>query len=59
MEQLNFNNQKGKLTEGDIDEIMSIVGSRCREKTKHGWQYYADQSYPDEIRTLRECILKG
>ena len=23
------------------------------------WQYIAGQSYPDEIRTVRECILKG
>ena len=23
------------------------------------WSYVAGQSYPDEIRTLRECILNG
>lgn len=23
------------------------------------WEYVAGQSYPDEIRTLRECIIKG
>ena len=23
------------------------------------WSYCAGQSYPDEIRTLRECILNG
>lgn len=22
------------------------------------WRYIAGQSYPDEVRTLRECILK-
>lgn len=26
-------------------------------KTNGNWIYYAGQSYPDEIRTLRECIL--
>lgn len=82
--QLNFNNQKNKLTEQDIDQIMAIVGARCRIKTlnrlrsiltyhpssvgnfgilerliKEGntWSYCAGQSYPDEIRTVRECIL--
>lgn len=28
-------------------------------KDKNGWSYCAGQSYPDEIRTLRECITKG
>ena len=33
MKQLNFNNQKSKLTDKDIDDILSIVGARCRAKT--------------------------
>lgn len=84
MKQLNFNNQKSNLTEEDIDQIIAIVGHRCRIKTiqrlrsiltyhpssiqsfgilerlikENGkWQYVAGQSYPDEIRTVRECIL--
>ena len=32
--QLNFNNQRDKLTEKDIDQLIDIVGSRCRAKTK-------------------------
>lgn len=31
--QMNFNNQKDKLTEDDIDQIVKIVGSHCRAKT--------------------------
>lgn len=26
-------------------------------KAEHGWEYTAGQSYPDEIRTLRNIIL--
>lgn len=86
MTQKNFNNQKKNLTEKDIEQILAIVGYRCRLKTfnklksiltygpstipeygifsrliKEGnaWEYVAGQSYSDEIRTLRECILKG
>lgn len=87
MKQVNFNNQKHKLTEQDIADIMKIIGKRCRDKTKarlrsiitygystipnvgilerlikedkYGWQYIAGQSYPDEIRIVRETILKG
>lgn len=81
-----FNDLKAKLTEQDIDEILKIVGYRCRIKTCNrlrsiityspsliptygilerlmkedaGWVYVAGQSYPDEIRTLRNIILKG
>lgn len=84
MKQINFNNAKGELTEDDVDQIVSIVGSRCRLKTvqrlraiitymphmiqsygilerlikENGtWTYVAGQSYPDEIKTVRECIL--
>lgn len=86
MIQKNFNNQKKNLTDKDIEQILAIVGYRCRIKThkrlesilKYGlhtipcygiferllkegntWEYVAGQSYVDEIRTLRECILKG
>lgn len=81
--QVNLNNIQ-ELTEQDIDQIVAIVGHRCRVKTcnrirsiltyskssiqnfgilerliKEGdqWHYVAGQSYPDEIRTVRECIL--
>lgn len=79
-----FNDLKTLLTEQDIDQIIAIVGHRCRIKTckrlrsiltyspsaienfgimgrlvKDGgtWHYCAGQSYPDEIRTVREIIL--
>lgn len=85
--QKNLNNQKTQLTEDDIDQILTIVGHRCRIKTVNrlrsiltygpstvphygiferlikeengNWRYVAGQSYTDEIRTLRECIIKG
>jgi hypothetical protein len=83
--QLNFNNQKTSLSETDIDQLVSIIGERCRLKTvqrlrsiltysasslrsygifdrlikdKDRWEYVAGQSYTDEIRTVRELILK-
>ena len=28
-------------------------------KDKNGWEYVAGQDYTSEIRTLRDCILKG
>lgn len=79
-----FNDLKTSLTEQDIDQIISVIGSRCRVKTinrlrsiltygpstieyagilnrlmkENGtWSYCAGQSYPDEIRTVREVIL--
>jgi hypothetical protein len=85
MIQVNFNNIK-ELTENDIDQLVNILGYRCRVKTcirlrsvltysksrirsygildrlikENGeWHYCAGQSYPDEIRTIREIILKG
>lgn len=81
-----FNDLKNQLSEQDIDQIIEIVGHRCRIKTCNrlrsiltyspslvptygilerltkengGWSYCAGQSYPDEIKTLREIILKG
>ena len=84
MKQENLNTLKGKLTENDIDQIIAIVGYRCRIKTinrlrsiltyssslgdfgifgrlikeeDEKWRYIAGQSYPDEIKTVRECIL--
>ena len=74
------------LSESDIDAIVTIVGERCRHKTKarlrsiltygastipnYGimgrllwdgkrWEYIAGQYYTGEIKTVRECILKG
>jgi hypothetical protein len=84
MKQLSFNDLKTELTENDIDQIIGILGRRCREKTKNRlrsiltyspsmvdsvgilerlikeegkWFYIAGQSYPEEIRIVRECIL--
>ena len=86
MKQLNFNNQKTMFTENDIDQIITIIGHRCRIKTcnrlrsiltyspslvpsygilerliKEGekWSYVAGQSYTDELKSVRDCILKG
>ena len=89
--QENLNTLKDKLTEQDINEIIAIVGYRCRIKTLnrlrsiltyspssignygiydrlmkeesptkpgvYGWFYCAGQSYTDEIRTVKDCIL--
>lgn len=84
MKQFSLNELKDKLSESDIDSIVSIVGHKCQLRTKNrlrsiltysassigsfgiygrlikeneGWIYVAGQSYPDEIKTLRECIL--
>lgn len=85
MTQINFNNYKNKLTDDEIEEITTLITSKCRENTKkrirahikhlknlipeygilnriikedNSWSYCAGQSYPDEIRTVREIILK-
>lgn len=84
--QITFNAVKTDLTDFDIDQIVKIVGTKCRIKTKNRlrsiltysssslpnfgifdrlivdedskqWTYIAGQSYPDEIKTLRDCIL--
>ena len=82
--QENLNTLKDKLTENDIDDIIMILGYRCRIKTinrlrsiltysasslqsfgiynrlikeNDKWSYCAGQSYVDEIKTLRNCIL--
>ena len=84
LKQENFNDLKSNLTELDIEQIVTIVGYRCRIKTcqrltsilKYGpssignfgilsrlikesgrWEYVAGQSYSDEIRVVRDCIL--
>ena len=84
MPQLNLNTEKAKLTESDIDQILSIITKHSRLKTynrlrsiltysaskldNYGiynllikeacvWSYCSGQSYTDDIRTLRECIL--
>ena len=82
-----FNELKNELTENDIDQIIEIVGKRCRMKTitrlvsmlkysastipSYGilerltrdrwnfWSYCAGQSYPDEIRIIRNIIKQG
>ncbi len=33
MKQLTFNNLKSELTENDIDQLVALLGSRCRENT--------------------------
>ena len=84
LKQESFNDLKSNLTELDIEQIVTIVGYRCRVKTcqrllsilKYGastisyygilsrlvkesgqWEYIAGQSYTDEIRVVRDCIL--
>ena len=89
MKNLNFNTEKLKLNDSDIDQLVDIIGSRCQYRTKarlrsiltypsgvlnimptygilerltkegEDWSYRAGQSYPDEIRTIREIILEG
>lgn len=81
--QINLNNIK-ELSENDIDQIIEVIGYRCRIKTiqrlrsiltygkstigsygiynrlikENGkWQYVAGQSYTDELRIVRDCIL--
>jgi hypothetical protein len=83
--QMTFNDLKTQLSDNDIDQILAILGYRCRVGTirrmrsvltyapsaiptygilsrlmKDGdtWSYCAGQSYPDEIRTIKEIILK-
>lgn len=84
MKQKNFNTQKNKLSESDIDQLVELLGHRCQVRTcqkirsrlnyspssipsygildrlmfdKNSWSYCAGQSYPDEIRTIRNIIL--
>jgi len=35
------------------------IFERLSRDEKGQWEYCAGQSYPDEIRTLRDCILNG
>jgi len=35
------------------------IFERLTKDDKGNWSYCAGQSYPDEIRTLRDCILNG
>ncbi len=85
MDKNTFNNLKTNLTEQDVDQLVELLGYRCRSKTlvrlrsvltyspskvencgilnrlikeNGNWQYFAGQSYPDEIRTVREIITK-
>lgn len=53
-----INRLRSMLTYG-VNAIPScgILNRLTKEKT--GWFYCAGQSYPDEIRTVREIILKG
>ena len=82
-----FRDVQTKLTEQDIDDLVGLIGNRCRHETKRrirsvltcgpstipdygiirrlvktergGWTYIAGQSYPDEIRVVRNIIVKG
>ena len=74
------------LNESQIQDILRIVGNRCRQPTKerlvaslrvplkfwkrygiysrltlteNGANYICGQSWTDEMRTLRNCILHG
>lgn len=33
--------------------------SRLLKDSKNNWEYVAGQSYPDEIRTIRDILLNG
>jgi hypothetical protein len=84
--QATFNDLKTDLTEDDRNQILEIVGYRCKigtirrmrsmltyspslipvygilsrlTKMNGHWSYCAGQSYPDEIRTIKEIFLKG
>ena len=46
------------LKSHDFDYEMS-ESMKEYNKENGTWSYCAGQSYPDEIRTLRECILNG
>ena len=35
------------------------IFERLTKNDRGQWEYCAGQSYPDEIRTLRDCILNG
>lgn len=35
------------------------IFERLTKNDSGQWDYCAGQSYPDEIKTMRECILKG
>lgn len=35
------------------------IFNRLWKNTDGTWEYCAGQSYTDELRTMRECILKG
>lgn len=78
-------NKRHTLTDNDIDQIIAIIGYRCRIKTinklrfslnwfphrpnygiysrlikENGkWAYICGQSWNDEMRTLRQCIIGG
>lgn len=83
-----FRDVQKSLTDDDIDQLVDIIGSKCRHATKvrirsvltYGpstipdfgimrrlikdegtgkWQYVAGQSYPDEIRVVRNIITTG
>ena len=74
------------LTEQDINQIIAVIGYRCRHNTlarlrsiltygkrtikSYGifnrliksngrWEYVAGQDYRSEIKTVRDCIIKG
>lgn len=82
-----FRDVQAKLTEQDIDQLVDLIGSRCRHQTKQRirsvltygagtipdfgimrrvirdekgrWEYVAGQSYPDEIRVVRNIVMTG
>lgn len=83
-----FRDVQKSLTDDDIDQLVNIIGSKCRHATKvrirsvltygpstipdlgimrrlikdegtRKWEYVAGQSYPDEIRVVRNIITMG
>jgi hypothetical protein len=86
MKQVTFVDKKSDLTTQDIDQLVELLGYRCRAETCNkirrrlestpslvpnygimsrlmlestGWTYCAGQSYPDEIRTVRNIIINA
>lgn len=54
-----YNRLRSILTYGKHTIPSYGILERLYRDDKGNWKYCAGQSYPDEIRTLREIILKG
>lgn len=54
-----INRLRSLLTYGTSTIAYYGIFERLTKEPDNTWFYCAGQSYPDEIRTLRELILKG